>query len=720
MDEDKEFMVGEEYRAVSYTRDKGFFETSRAIRIFIGLVFCFLTFSTLHFREVRVDIPEIGALSPHSLDSKISFHYFDDETTNTLKEESVRDIGSIYQIDIPLINQRNDEFRSYILEKEWRKYLKISTFEEVWQAGKLLSETLLKIRFTDGRTLQKMKEVNFPHHYFQVFTPVTENLEEITFPDRVWEQIAQLAFADKIMQTATVEFVVNHFKRKTWDLKSDYTKRFELKSEVKKKVPPYRSKVKKGDNILKDKERVTARHVAMLQEMKRALAESRNLWHVQTLTGTLLITLLLTGIAASYLRKNHRNIYFSNRKLALLVSVVTLTILIAKLLELFLLNTSNEMLDRVRYPLFVPFVAVLVCSLLHSRVAFVVSGFVAILLMMSLATKRDGFLTMNLIVSFVMILSTQSLRKRKEIFVVCLKGWLASLVVITAYNLHAGTLETNFLVFDALSSFMFMIFTAVLVVGILAVFESIFGIMTDITLMEYMDPNHVLLRRLSIEAPGTYQHSLVVGSLSEAAAVSIGANGLFCRVSTLYHDIGKLATPQYFTENQQGDVDIHQLLTPRESAQVIIAHVSEGIALARKAGLPEPFIDIIKEHHGTTMVYYFYRKYLESMGPDAKLSEEELDSFRYMGPKPKSKESAIIMIADSVEAASRSLDSFSEASVTELVKRLVRDKAEDGQFEACCLTFEELGIVQEAIIKTLVAAGHSRIKYPKKNEKSKE
>ncbi|SCA58507.1 Uncharacterized protein AB751O23_AD_00230 [Chlamydiales bacterium SCGC AB-751-O23] len=717
MNEDKEFMEDEAHKAVSISRNKGFFETSAPVRWFIGIFFSLIIFSTLHFREVRVPLPKLASFATHPVSADVGFEYFDDETTNTLKEESVRDIGHIYQIDRDQVASRSAEFRTYLFSKDWRKQLELSTFEEVWQAGVLLSEALVKGRFTDGRTFQKMKEVNYSHRHYQVFVPVSENLEEMSFPDRIWDQVAALAFSEKIMQTATIDFVVDYFKRKTWNLKSDYSSRSELKNEVKKKVPPFKSRVNKGDSILIDKERVGSRHIAMLQEMKKAISDERNVWHLQTLLGTLVITSLFTAISAVFLRRNHKHIFFSNRKLALIVSVIALTILIAKVLELLLLNTSNVVLDRVRYPLLVPFASVLVCSLLHSRVAFVVSGFMSVVLMMSLAAKRDGFLTMNLIVSFVTILSTKSLRRRQEIFIVCMKGWVASVFVVVAYNLHSSTFLPEILLFDCLSSFIFMLFTAVLVVGLLAVFESIFGIMTDITLMEYMDPNHELLRRLSIEVPGTYQHSLVVGSLSETASVAIGANGLFCRVATLYHDIGKLITPQYFTENHQGDVNIHQLLTPKESAQVIIAHVSEGVTIARKASLPEQFIDIIKEHHGTTLVYYFYHKHKENVGKEKAIEDKEL--FRYMGPKPKSKESAIIMIADTVEAASRSLEEFSEEAVMELVYRLVREKAEDGQFEECCLTFEELGVVQKTMIKTLVAAGHSRIKYPKREDEKK-
>ena len=316
----------------------------------------------------------------------------------------------------------------------------------------------------------------------------------------------------------------------------------------------------------------------------------------------------------------------------------------------------------------------------------------------------------NLAAALVAILSTGSLRRRKEIFIVCAKAWVCCVIVIISLQFYQNILWSVSTLTDILSSAIFMLITAIIVVGLLPLLESAFRIMTDVTLMEYMDPNNDILRRLTIEAPGTYQHSVVVGNLSEAAALAIGANGLFCRVATLYHDIGKMVTPQYFTENQQGGMNIHQLLTPQESAEVIIAHVSEGVAIARKAGLPEQFVDIIKEHHGTTLTYYFYRKQLEKVGGDKTLVDEK--EFRYSGPKPRTKESVIIMIADSLEAASRSLDHIDEESLMDLATRLIKDKADGGQFDNCLLTFEELAIVKMTLVKTLVAYGHTRVKYP--------
>ncbi len=174
----------------------------------------------------------------------------------------------------------------------------------------------------------------------------------------------------------------------------------------------------------------------------------------------------------------------------------------------------------------------------------------------------QGFLLLNLMSSFVAILSIHSLRRRKEIFIVCLKAWFCCILVLLAMHLYFNTFSQYSIVVDIISDGFFMLATAVTVVGLLPLLESTFGIMTDVSLMEYMDPNNDLLRRLTIEAPGTYQHSVVVGNLAEAAALAIGANGLFCRVATLYHDVGKMATSQYFTENQIGEVNIHQLLTP--------------------------------------------------------------------------------------------------------------------------------------------------------------
>jgi cyclic-di-AMP phosphodiesterase PgpH len=319
---------------------------------------------------------------------------------------------------------------------------------------------------------------------------------------------------------------------------------------------------------------------------------------------------------------------------------------------------------------------------------------------------------LNLITSIIVILFTRNLRKRKEVFAIYFKAWLGSIPILYTFTLSEAHFWSFSFLNDIGASFFFLMATSVLVVGLLPVLETVFRVLTDMTLMEYMDPSNPLLQKLAMEVPGTYQHCLVLANLAEASASAIGANGLLCRVATLYHDIGKIPNPQFYTENQQASINIHQLLTPFESAQVIISHVSDGEELARKHRLPQPFIDMIRQHHGTTLVYYFYCKQLELKGN----RKEEVDEsqFRYPGPKPRSKEAAIIMICDTVEAASRSWEDVSEPALTEMVDKLVSEKAEDGQFDECNLTFEELSRVKAKLVKSLLLTHHIRVKYPQK------
>jgi len=708
----------ENYNELKFSREQGFFDKSLGIRTLLGILFTLCLFLFIHFREVRVEVLELNSIAPRYIVSQVDFDFYDEEATIILKQEAVRDIGKIYETSPKEIRQRRIEFENFLIyNQEWRKLAGNSSFEEMYKGGELLERTLLALRFTDPRTIQKMKEAGLNTENYVVYTPA-ELSEEVILPKTVWNYVRMTAFNDNTFsfQESTIDFIIAYFEVKFWIIEEDIPSQRNLRKKIQAGVPDKYTHISAGNRIIDQGEKVTARHIAMLQAMKKSLSEMRNLWHPLTLLGSLTLTILFIGICLAYFRSNYPQVLSSNRKLFLLATVIILTLSLSKATEFFLLSSKSNLIDIVRYPVFVPFAAILLCSLMNAGIATFASGFLAIILTITLAFDRQEFIIMNLAAGMVAILSTHSLRRRKEIFVVCLKAWLCCVVVIISFNFYQNTLLGMSLLFDILSTAVFMLLTAVLVVGLLPLFESAFRIMTDVTLMEYMDPNNDILRRLTIEAPGTYQHSVVVGNLAEAAALAIGANGLFCRVSTLYHDIGKMATPQYFTENQQGSMNIHQLLTPKESAQVIMAHVSEGVAMARKAGIPEQFIDIIKEHHGTTLVYYFYRKELERCGGDKSLVDEK--DFRYAGPKPRSKESAIIMISDSLEAASRSLDKLNEDSLMELASRLIREKADDDQFDQCLLTFEELAIVKVTLVKTLVAFSHSRVKYPNRESKN--
>jgi cyclic-di-AMP phosphodiesterase PgpH len=695
---------------LKFSRDNSFLDKSLTVRWAIALIFAFALFSFLHFREIRVEVLELGSIAPRYVVAETDFSFPDEDATTILKQEALIDIGKIYLIDPDTIRNRRLEFENFLIyDQGWRKQAKLSTFDEMYRAIEKLERILLEMRFSDARTIQKMKELGFKTTFFQELAPFDPS-QGAFFPEKVWDFIESKAFDPKVFHKSTIDFISEYLKNKIWPLKEDIAAQRKLRQAVEADVPVKYTEVAAGSRIVDGGEKVTTRHLAMLQAMKKAMNDKRNLWHIKTVSASALLTLLIMMVSYAFLRGLHPAILASNKRLFLLVTIVLIGLGLAKITEFVLLKTTQNLFEVVRYPLLTPFTAILLAALIHPSVAIFVSAILAAVLDTVFAFERQGFMLTNLLVAFFAIMYTKSLRKRTEIFVVCGKAWLASAVLICALHLYDRSKMGVSLLADLGSSGIMMLITAVLVVGLLPVFESCFRILTDITLMEYMDPNHELLRRLTIEAPGTYQHSLILGNIAEQAARSIGANGLFCRVATLYHDIGKMSIAQYFTENQQHGVNIHQLLTPVESAQVIISHVAEGAQLARKAGLPEQFIDIIKEHHGTSLVYYFYHKQLESVGGKKELVNEK--EFRYAGPKPRTKEAVIIMIADAVEAASRSLDEVNESSLNRLVDQIVKERLEDGQFDDSQLTFEELGKVKRAVVRSLLSIGHFRIKYP--------
>ena len=452
----------------------------------------------------------------------------------------------------------------------------------------------------------------------------------------------------------------------------------------------------------------------MLTEMKQALSEKRNLFAPFNIIGNLIVSLVFIVLSALYLRIDQNDVLKSLQKLSLLICIVILTLAFAKVTEYIFLQNPSTLIESAHYPLIIPFAAFLFSILFNFRMAFFGSTFLAILFSITLMVDHTQFLVINLITALIIIISASSMRKRKEVFQVCAKCFLGIVPIILAFHLLSKKFWTLSLMQDIGVSVLFMLIISVLVMGILPLLEMLFHVMTDITLMEYMDPSNELLKRLALEMPGTYQHSLVLGNIAEAVGSEIGANALLCRVVTLYHDIGKLSNAHFFTENQPPGVNIHQLLTPAESAGVIISHVKDGVALAKKYRLPQPFIDIIQEHHGTMLVYYFYHQELEAQNGDPSKVDESL--FRYPGPKPHSKESAIIMLSDSVEAASRSIERPNEEEIVKLVEKVVKERIDDGQMEECDLTFEELMIIKKTLVKILMVSHHIRVKYPEKPE----
>jgi len=287
---------------------------------------------------------------------------------------------------------------------------------------------------------------------------------------------------------------------------------------------------------------------------------------------------------------------------------------------------------------------------------------------------------------------------------------LVAAAAALAVELGAGTVPSEALVSSARAAGSVAVSTA-LTLFLLPLFEAAFGVTTELTLLELSDLNHPLVRRMSLESPGTFHHSQVVGMLGESAARAIGANSLLIRVGANFHDIGKMLKPRYFAENQ-GNSNPHDELTPRMSALVIASHVKDGIELGREWGLPETVIAFIPEHHGTSVMQYFYRKALEADSEGTVL----VDDFRYPGPRPRSRETAIMMLADGCEASVRSLRRPTVSRVREMVRKIFDGKTAEGELDECALTLQELAKIRDAFIPILVGIHHQRVSYPGQRE----
>ena len=349
-----------------------------------------------------------------------------------------------------------------------------------------------------------------------------------------------------------------------------------------------------------------------------------------------------------------------------------------------------------------------------------------------------NYLIVSLVSGMTAVLCTKQLRRRTQL----LRAGLYVGIVMLGLALILGKLDAmevfgpgsmdRIQILGAAGGIAFgvALATAMIISGLLPMFEGAFHLTTDISWLELSDLNHKLLKQMQLEAPGTFHHSLVVAALSEAAAELIGANAPMCRVCAYFHDVGKLKKPGYFIENQHDEGENpHDSLTPTMSALIIIAHVKDGVDLAVKHKLNPRVIDVIKEHHGDSLVYFFYRKAQEQKKGGMEKVDRRLENpedlpkveeknFRYPGPCPATKESGIICLADTIESASRSLRKPTPAKIRALVEELVRAKVNDGQLDDCPLTIRELALVKESFSKTLRSMLHSRIDYQKPDDRT--
>ncbi|MFC1543548.1 HD family phosphohydrolase [Candidatus Neomarinimicrobiota bacterium] len=481
------------------------------------------------------------------------------------------------------------------------------------------------------------------------------------------------------------------------------------------RVPISKGLVLKNERIVDANTRVTPEVLEKLNSLaaakSQAIASAGGIQLWLPRIGMVAITFILFLFFFAWLYI-YRNPWFRQNRVLLLTN----------LLIIFIIGIAN--LFHYRFELseyLIPFtvVAMTFTILFDARTSLIATVSLALLLGFMVGNKVD-FALVNLLAGSVAIYAVRRLRRRRQLFT-------AIIYIVSAYAIGITTVEFlkytnlttlgNHLMYASING----VLSPIMVYGLIGILEVIFGMTTNLTLLELSDFNHPLLRRLSREANGTFSHSIIVGNLAEAAATTIGANSLLCRVGAYYHDIGKLARPEYYIENQFRMVNPHDTIAAHLSAKVVISHVREGLRLAKEYGLPQAVTDFIPMHHGTARVEYFYQKAISDDGVPTRVKE---DTFRYTGPKPNTKETGILMLCEAIEAATKSIRKPTLPRIRQMMDTIIDMRMADGQLDECPLTLQEINRLKgdasagTGVIGVLKGIYHVRIPYPSGDRKS--
>lgn len=515
-----------------------------------------------------------------------------------------------------------------------------------------------------------------------------ENVSDIRFllPDLIREKNVSAGVAQALNGLLEISIRPN--------LVLDSAKLTKLEQQVRANVPDVVHR--KNEILIAKNQVVTENDMKMLKELHLIVDESGI---VKVFLSLAFFILFLIGIGFVYIVQFHPDLLQEERLLYLLLLLLLMVVGLIKVLTL-------TKIPILAYLAPVGFAAMLAAVLIKREIAIMLTAIVSLL--GGIIVEYNLALTIFYFVSGVIaVLTLYNFQRQRDLVRSGSILIVANLVTVAALNLlFRSTFSYYSVLLAATNGFL----SSVLAIGSLPFLENIFKITTPIRLLELSNPSNPLLRRLQIEAPGTYHHSIMVGNLAEAAAEGIGADALWVRVGSYYHDIGKIKRPYFFVENQFSLENPHEKLNPSLSTLIITYHVKDGVEIAREHGLPKKLIDIIEQHHGTDLVRYFYQRATENIQGEREILIEE--DFRYEGPRPQTKEAALVMLADSVEAAVKALSKPSPAKVEGLIQKIIRERLEDGQFDECNLTLRDLNSIKNSFLKILGGMFHSRIEYP--------
>ncbi|MBC8062173.1 MAG: HDIG domain-containing protein [Clostridiaceae bacterium] len=631
----------------------------------------------------------------------------DQISTESLKKESINSVALKYSkktdVKIKLINEINSLLNEAI-------QLKDTNLDEKAKIDKLKDNINMNISDIDFKTiinsskeeLKKLQEFldNTMNSYYDsnnVEEDNGDNSKEAKESMKKAKDYIELAFnsangtakfskelKDIGIKIANLQIKPNYFYDK------DTTE--QLRKDAEKRVAPV--VIKKDQIIVKRGEPVTFIQISILKDLGLLNNNSKFDWYIYgVLAGLVLLVLILQWY---YLYKYHEEVFKDISKLALLNVLNIIALVLARTLSLI-------------SPFLIPFacVPILISLLLNHRISMTISVLNCILISAVVGFKVDITLLAIVNATFSGIIM-RKMEQRNDI----IYSALPFSIINVTLTFFVGFLMSNNII-DVITksgfSLISAIISSVLAIGFLPFFESTFDIITTVKLLELTNPNHELLKRLLIEAPGTYHHSLLVANLAEVAASKVGGNTVLTRVASYYHDVGKIKRPYFFKENQLGNDNPHDKITPNMSALIITSHVKDGLEMAKEYKLPKVIQNIIEQHHGNYLVKYFYLVVKNSSDNPEEIQEM---NFRYQGPIPNTKESGIIMLADAVEASVRSIANPTNGKIEEMVNNIIKERLNEGQLDHCDLTLKDIDIIRKSFLKSLSGIYHKRIEYP--------
>lgn len=700
---------------VAFLWDKLYILLNRSgTRKVLGLLVFFsitisILFSSFSPTQVMLRPDEVAK---HNIQSNINAVVVDERQTEELRKQAAVKVQKVYQEDkyaLANVESEINNFYNNLLDvlsagdnqkkpvEELLNSLSVSKYtgKRNYSNAQLASY----IVNTSPEDLGKMRQTSLSLVNSVMDKPLTVETMPAAF-EQIQKQVDAVAFAPQAREIMKL-VIINNLKPNLIFNQEATNKAI---TEARESVQEVQKTVKAGEIIVREGDRVTAEQISILEQL--GIQRTRN--YPLTVLGSGLFVLLTFWLIIEFLRRYYRSIYENERLMLLIGLILIIILLITRFLTIIKISSQPEINTLMGYLAPVAAGSMLIAILLDNRLAY----FLTMIMSIYVGLLNEGNQLFYGITAFVGgtvgIFQVYRLNQTSDLARSGLYIALANVFSIITLALISGNLNLDTALVGAIIGAVNGILSAVLMIGALPYLESAFSITSMNKLLELSNPNHYLLKRLLLEAPGTYHHSLMVANLAEASAESIGANPLMVRIGAYYHDIGKIKRPNYFVENQQVFENPHEKIAPALSALIITSHVKDGVELAREARLPQVIIDFIEQHHGTSLTKYFYNRALEE-DRQGNLGEE---TFRYEGPKPQSREIALVMLADSVEAAVRSLANPSPEKIRNMVRLLIKDKLNDGQLELCELTFRDLDTIGNSFCKLLEGIYHKRIEYP--------